>query len=249
MRINKENVFVIPSTSKYFNDTKVDSYMEEDFTLFVECKINYNKLDENVESFILSRNGKHSGISYFKHQDGNHFIHFTYWLWKDGKEEILETIKYILPHNLIDQYNRYYMVGDHTEKVIYCYVNDLLVGQIDYNGFDKCVYTESYIWFGCGSMIMPNEKDCLIGDYDYRLSFMSKSKMRLSEIDDLATNYKEKYTENYAGEDLLILNKTAPHYGNFGFFCDFEKTTTYKIWNLVFNGVYPIIYKENNTHY
>ena len=50
MRVNKDKIYVIPSSSKYFNNTKVDSYMENDFTLQVRCKVNYDLLNPNEES-------------------------------------------------------------------------------------------------------------------------------------------------------------------------------------------------------
>ena len=248
MRVNKDRIYVIPSSSKYFNDTKVDTYMENDFTIQLSCKVNYDQLEPNEESFILSRNGKHTGVSVFRHQDGNLFIHFTYWFWKDGTEAIMKTEKYILPESLVNLYNTYTMICSHDNQTIKCFVNNEQIGLIEYKGLDKCVYTESYYWFGCGSMFMQNANSMNIGDFDINFAFVSKCKFSIKQVEDITLNYKTKYTEELIN-GLRLLNDKIPNKESFGFFCDFNVSSKYKIWNMVYNGVYPIIYMEDNTHY
>jgi hypothetical protein len=248
MRINKDKIYVIPSSSKYFNDTKVDTYMENDFTVQIRCKVNYDLLDINGECFMISRNGKHSGISVYRHEDGTLFIHFVYWFSNDKSESVMKIEKYILPETFVNLFNTYTMICDNENKIIKCYVNNEQVGLIDYEGLEKNPYSDVYYWFGCGSMFMENASDMKLGDIDIDFAFVSKSKLTIEEVEDITLNYNKKYTKELVG-DLKLLSDNMPHKESFGFFCDFNISSKYKIWNMVFNGICPIIYMEDNTHY
>jgi hypothetical protein len=248
MQINKDRLYVIPPTSKYFDEVRVDSFMENDFTLQLRCKINYNQLEKEQEASIFSRNGKHAGVSVYKNNEGLLFVHFTYWFWKDGVEPIMKCERYILPERFIDLYNTYTMICDHNNQTIKCYVNNEQTGLIDYEGLDKYVYTDAYCWFGCSNMVGQTKENANIGDFDLNFGFLSKSKFTIEEVDDITLNYKTKYTNDYVNE-LKTLSNNLPAKDSFGFFCDFNISCEYKVWNMVNNGIFPIIYMADNTHY
>lgn len=246
MRINKDNIYLILSSSKYFNNNIFDDYMENDFTLHTTCKINHNELKNDVESYIISRNGRHCGISVFKHNDGNLFVHFTYWFVDDLGEYVIKTTRYVLPKDRHDEFNHFTMISDIEKKRIDCYINFENVGSIKYTGMKPYSYIGSYFWFGCASM-MSEEKYKNDGDFDFKLSFLTKNKIEIPSLIDIVINYETKYIKPKGS--LYILNDELMNMYEFGFFCDFKNSSIYKIWNLVNNGIYPVRYFENNTQY
>jgi hypothetical protein len=258
---NKSNLYICNPNSKY-TDSSSDwsKFMEEDFTIFLRSKILIDEIDSKNDGYMISRSGKHAGISTHKDDESKIKITFIYWFWqknikheKDGEvyydepTAIYKTVSYHLLPEEKYEYNDYIMQCDHSNRKILCYINGNLIGEIDYTNLDKNVYTEQYMWLGCGNMITEHTEHRHVGAYEYDLFFCLDKVMDLDTIYDIKDNYKEKYTTNYL--DLLILNDNIPFKNNIYFFLNFTKKTMYKLWNSSFNGYFPNLYIENNTQF
>ena len=256
---NRSNIYIMSPITKYEGvSTNWGSFMENDFTVYLKSKIILDKLEKGTYSFMFSRNGKHAGLSTYKDDESNMHVIFTYWFWQpnpikgsNGEIEynnptpIQKTISYCLLPEEKYQFNEYVMKCSHKQQKIWLYINNSLIGEIDYSGLDKCSYKESYMWLGCGNMITKNEDHKNVGEYEHDLFFCLDKNINLEDIKDLKKNYRTKYTEDYFG--LPILNKQTPYKDNIYFFMNFDQKTDYKIWNLCFNGCYANFYIENNT--
>ena len=256
---NRSNVYIMSPATKY-GDISADwgPFMENDFTIYIKSKILVDRIEKKSHPFMLSRNGKHAGLSTYKDDESNMHATFTYWFWQlnpikgpSGEIEynnpipIQKRISYCLPPEEKNQFNEYIIKCSHKQQKMWFYINDVLIGEIDYNGLDKCSYKESYMWLGCGNMVTENEDHKNVGEYEHDLFFCLDKNISLDDIKDLKKNYRTKYIKDYFG--FPILNDQTPHKDNIYFFLDFDQKTDYKIWNLCFNGCYTNFYIENNT--
>jgi hypothetical protein len=248
LRINKDNiVFVLPE-SRYAVSNRIDTWMDEDFTLHVTAKLFPESLSQ-VESFILSRNGMHSGISAFKDSYDNINVVFQYWFRQPDGTTIPKQVIYLLKDNEINDFNEYTMICDHyDEKVIVCYLNGFEVGRIEYGDDIKESYKNCFYWFGCGSMIGPEEYSH-IGDFEYKLSFVLNKKLDIVDAQDIIDTYYDKYSHIIFENNLRKLNYDHPLRDNFAFLCDFENYNRYKIWDISFSGNYPQFYIDRNIYF
>lgn len=245
--VNKDNIFFILPESRYAVSDRIDGYMDEDFTFHVTAKL-FPETLTNIESFILARNGMHSGVSAFKDDMNNTNVMFTYWFKDKDDKPKPKQIFYSLKDTEINEFNKYTMICDHhNEKKINCYVNDNLVGEIFYKKDKREPYANSFYWFGCGSMIGPEEHRGF-GKFEYKFSFVLNKKISLNDVNDLIENYKEKYTD-IVFNDLRKLKNNYPYKENFAFLCDFEHYNRYKVWDLSFSGNYPQFYIEHNIYF
>jgi hypothetical protein len=247
LKVDKDNIFFILPESRYSVSNRIDSYMEEDFTLHVTAKL-FPETITNNESFLLARNGMHSGISAFRDDADIVNIMFTYWFKdKDGNSVVKQVTNRVSDLNL-NLFNKYTMICDHNnEKKISCYVNDEFVGEILYGDDEKQTYEHAFYWFGCGSMIGPEEHQS-IGKFEYRFAFVLNKIISFEELKDFTTNYKTKYTDEVF-TDLRKLNDKCSFKENFAFLCDFEHHNRYKVWDLNFGGNYPQFYIEDNIYF
>jgi hypothetical protein len=248
LRINKDNiVFVLPE-SRYAVSNRIDTWMDEDFTLHVTAKIFEETLTEQ-ETFIISRNGMHSGISAFKDSYGNCNIVFTYWFKKPDGSAIPKQVIYLLKEDEINDFNEYTMICDHfEEKTITCYVNGFEIGRIEYESDIKESYKNCFYWFGCGSMIGPEEHNA-IGDFEYKLSFVLNKKLDIVDTQDIIDTYYDKYSHIIFENNLRKLNYDHPLRDNFAFLSDFQNHNRYKIWDISFSGNYPQFYIDKNIYF
>lgn len=243
LEVNEDNLFFVSPNSQYNVSEPFSAFMEENFTVFLRAKVNYKKHKPNEPAYLFSRNGMHSGIFSKRDNTGTPTINFTYWISKDG-EYTQKIISHVLPKETMYEYNDYAMVGDHTAKKIYCFVNGKIVGLIDYVDHLKHNYKDCFIWFGCGNMFIE-ENYRHVGNFKFDLFFGLDKCLSINEINELRDNYS-KYT-SFIGDNLPVLtDKAMPHRDNLFFFLDFKDKTRYKVWNLVFNGCYPQLYIENN---
>lgn len=245
-KVTKGNIFFLLPESRYSVSERIDGYMEKDFTLYVKAKLFPNTLTE-TESFMIARNGMHSGISAFKDPDNNANIMFTYW-FKDKKGDAKpKQIFYTLKEEELNEFNEYIMICNHNSRTIECFVNKELIGRIVYGRDEKQSYEHSFYWFGCGSMIGPEEHRCF-GDFEYDLSFVTNTKMNLEAINDFTENLYTKYTD-IVFNDLRKLKNDYPLKNNFAFLCDFKHYNRYKVWDISFSGNYPQFYIEHNIYF
>ena len=247
LRIDNENIFFLLPESRYAVSDRIDGYMEEDFTLHVTAKLFPETLTER-ESFILARNGMHSGVSAFKDQHGDVNVMFTYWFEdKNGKPKPKQLF-YRLKDSELNEFNKYTMICDHhNDKKISCYVNDELIGDIFYKNDKKQTYVNAFYWFACGSMIGPEEHRGL-GVFEYSMTFILNKAITFDEVNDLIENYEEKYTD-VVFNDLRKLKNDFLLKEHFAFFSDFKHYNRYKVWDISFNGNYPQFYIEHNIYF
>ena len=112
LRVGKEDVYFILPESRYSVSTRIDKYMEEDFTLYIKAKSINESLEKEKEAFLFSRNGMHSGISFYKDAFDEIFVTFTYWFKdKDGKPQTRQ-IYHGLKNGLADKSNEFIMICD-----------------------------------------------------------------------------------------------------------------------------------------
>lgn len=252
LRVNKDNIFFILPESRYSVSSRIDKYMDEDFTLFAKFKVFPETMEENKESFALARNGMHSGISAFKDGFGNVSVSFTYWFSKeteDGRTEMYPKQIHtgLLPEEL-NEFNEYVMICDHfLDRKIDCYKNGKLVGSIKFNEGDKIGYENAFFWFGCGSMIGPEEHQH-IGDFEFDMAFLLNVKLKIEEVQNFVDNYDTDYSHNVYN-DLKKLNYDYYLRKNFAFLCDFNHHNRYKVWDVSFSGNYPQFYIEKNIYF
>lgn len=247
LRINKDNIFFILPEDRYSVSSRIDTHMAEDFTLHMRVKVNYDELSNNSESYIFARNGMHSGISIYK--DGESYIHaiFSWWIIDENGENVYKSVPNKIEMDMIHEYNDYTMVCDHKKQEINCYFNGEFVGTISYKDNERHIYEGGFYWFGCGSMMCPEEHR-QIGDFDYDLAFLLNKKIKIEESMDIAKNYEKDYTvETFYG--LRKLKDDFDLKNNLAFFCDFKNLTRYKIWDMTFSGNYPQIYIEDNIYF
>ena len=65
IKTNNNDIFYISPFSKYGDQVGIDDFMEKDFTISAKIKINKDKLIPLKDSFMISRNGRHSGLMSF----------------------------------------------------------------------------------------------------------------------------------------------------------------------------------------
>ena len=247
LRINKDNIFFILPEDRYSVSNRIDNHMSEDFTLYARVKIMYDELKNNTESYIVARNGMHSGLSVYKDNDGYAHAIFSWWVIDaEGNNKYL-SIPSKIDMELVNEYNDYTMICDHKRKEISCYLNDKLAGKISYKDEERHTYENGFYWFGCGSMMCPDEHK-QIGDFEFDLVFLLNKKIDIRKVFDIAKNYTTSYTvETFYG--LRKLKDDFPLKNNFAFFCDFTDSTRYKLWDMTFSGNYPQIYIEDNIYF
>ena len=240
---NKDNVyFMAPFMNSEYGDD-FSNFMEGDFTIYVKCRLIENSLEKNSPSYFFSRNGKHSGMCLVKNNDDLVFVNFTYWVIDKNETPKHIIIPFLLPNSFVYEMNEYIMICNHQESKIDCYINNLKVGSVNYENMEKENYTESFIWFGCGTMFSEDEYKN-IGEYEYNLTFALDKSLTIDEIHELKDTYM--MDSLLIGDGLPIINDKVPHKKNIKFLIDFKHKTQYKFWNVAFTGHNPQLYIENN---
>jgi hypothetical protein len=252
LRVNKDNIFFILPESRYAVSERIDKWMEEDFTLYVKCKVHTENFVKGQEGYIIARNGMHSGISIYNDDYNCSHILFTYWFKKTNENGETEFISKQVHHKLEEEeknlMHEYVMVCDnYEERKIDCYMDSKLVGTITFDNLEKASYEHSFYWFGCGSMIGPEEHQ-YISDVEFDLCFLLNIKQTMDEIIDIVDNYEDKYS-HIVFNDLKKLNYDYPLRKHFAFLCNFNQYNRYKIWDACFSGNYPQFYIEKNIYF
>jgi hypothetical protein len=248
LKVGKDEIFFVLPESRYSVSTRIDGYMDEDFSLCIKAKV-IKELLTDKEVFIFSRNGKHAGISAFIDSLGNTVIVFTYWFVSaDGLEEKVKQVFHTLKEHEQNEFNELVMICDNfEERKIHCYVNGEKSGEILFESDEKLSYKNSFYWFGCGSMIGPEEHQS-IGNFEFDLAFICPVKLNISEVIDLIDNYDLLYSIDVFNGMRKLKREIQKKY-NFAFFCDFKNYNRYKVWDLSFSGNYPQFYIEDNIYF
>jgi hypothetical protein len=250
LKINKDNIFMINPKNGYFDDDNSDDSMANDFTIFVKVKINSDVLTQ-TDSFIISRNGAHSGISALKDEyEFATYIQYSYWFWDNSTSSPkigIKQVHYKIEDVDLDDFIELALVHNSYERKMMCYYNGNVVGELKYTKDElPALYDDSPYWFGCGSML--TEGEIQDGEFEYDLAFSIRKVLNDSKIQHIIKNYKKKYCKKIF-EDNLIFKKDWELTKEFTFFCDFEKMNQYKVWNYAFNGNFPQLYVKNVAQY
>jgi hypothetical protein len=249
LKINKDNIFFILTENRYGLSERIDSDMDNDFTLYTKTKL-FPETITNKASYILARNGMHSGISVFKDPHDKIVVQFSYWFYEESDVEkenaIYKNVSVLLDDELVNDFNHYTMICNNDKKTIDCYINDKLVGLISYVDSSKVSYKNAFYWFGCGNMI-SNDEHSSFGEFEYDLAFLSTKILNINDVIDISNNYN-KFIIDFVG-DLKILDKEIDKKYEFSFFCNFKALNRYKIWDLSFKGNNPQLYMENNIYF
>ena len=247
LRIDNENIFFLLPESRYAVSDRIDMWMEEDFVLHVTAKVNPDTL-KDTQAWIIARNGMHSGINAFKDYHGRISIGFTYWFKQENGEPSVKQVFYTLEESELNEFNEFTMICDHhIDRKINCFINSKLVGTIYFDKDEKQSYEWAFFWFGCGSMIGPEEHRGY-GDFEYKLAFCLNKYLNIVEVQDIIDNYYDRYShEVFNG--LRKVNHDYPLRKHFAFLCDFSHHNRYKVWDASFSGNYPQFYIEHNIYF
>ena len=145
-KINKDEIYLIISNETHSELTNISGFMDKDFTISTTFKINKPiEYDGGSPHYIFSRNGRHSGIGYFLTHDMKIRVFLNYWFLDKSGESILKDIQYELPLEREEIFNNYTVICNDNRKIMELYINDLLVGSLDYDGLDKLSYNNKLI--------------------------------------------------------------------------------------------------------
>lgn len=250
--VNKDNIFFILPESRYSVSSRIDKYMDEDFTLYAKFKVFPEKMEAFKEGFAIARNGLHSGISVTKDGSGSIIITCTYWFIKTKEDETTEHIAKqihvaLLPEEL-NEFNEYSMHCDHfVDRKIDFYVNGKLRGTLNFDKEDRVSYENAFYWFGCGTMIGP-EEHFYLGEFEYSMAYVLNKNISIDELNDFNKKYESEYS-HIVYNDLRKLNYDYPLRKHFAFLCDFKHHNRYKVWDVSFSGNYPQFYIEKNIYF
>jgi len=252
LRVNKDNIFFILPESRYSVSSRIDKFMDEDFTLYIKFKLFPETMETEKSGYAIARNGMHSGISATKAESGLIIVSYTYWFTKtnenDTTENVVKQVNIALSDNEINEFNEYSMHCDNfVERKIDCYKNGELVGTMHFEQDEKVSYVQAFYWFGCGSMIGP-EEHYYLGEFEYEKCYVLNKNISIETVIDFNKNYKEKYS-HIVFNDLRKLNYDYPLRQNFAFLCDFNHHNRYKVWDMSFNGNNPQVYLEGNIYF
>lgn len=231
---------ILPESRYDITDRKIDSYMDEDFSLFMRVKVFPDKMPMGTEGFVFARSGKHSGISFNRFLDGNGEEHInlmlTYWFKESGFAQIIHKIS---KEELNDFIEIVVINDDLNKKSFSLFVNGNLVGETEYFE-EKQSYKfgemggGGFYQFGNGNFQVPDI--AMYCECEFDLVFLFKKVM--------SYDYLKKFSENYVNElevlleELKVFNKTLENRNDLAFFLDFKNMNRYKVWELTHNGNY-----------
>lgn len=246
--IDKDNIFFMMPNSRYTPSHRVDTIMDDDFTIFVRAKVLKDTMVYNQEAFILARNGQHTGISVVMNELNQLIVKLGYWFINTTGDVIHRQAFYQLPTTIENEFNDYIVVCDNSAKIMTLYVNGVDVSNIDYNDVKKRDYINTFIWLGCGSMIVDSDFKN-IGKFEYNLLMISNNVIEIDTILDITTNYHLKYLTDDVYYELPVLSNKTPHIENIKVFTNFDYRSNYKIWNMAGTYNYFQLYIDGNINF
>ena len=245
---NKDNIYMVIPNPPYEIAESIGDFMEKDFTIFIKAKLDIDSLVPNNEMYFFARNGQHCGLCAFIDHNNTLYIQCTYWFKdKNGVEQYLK-IRHELTDEFKNEFNNYFITCNHTTRIIEFYVNEKLIGEIDYNHTEKIEYTNSFVWLGCANMMTDDEYN-VVAEIEFDMIIGLNKCLSIDDINDLISNYKQKYLYRKFDYSLPVLNSITPNLEHFKLFCDFEEKNLYKVWNLVNNGNFLQKYIKDNIYY
>ncbi len=240
--IKKEEPWVILPESRYdITDRKIDTFMDDDFSLYLRVKIFPETMGYNEEGFAFGRSGKHSGLSFYKvkSNDGVDIVTlmWTYWFTDDS----FVQFHYNLEASEVNEFVEVVVLNDDTNsKTFTLYVNSKLVDTKEYVEKDKQSYKfgemggGGFYQFGNGNFQVPDIAMHLECEFD--MCFLIKGLRSLNEMQTISNSYEEHLVEFL--EELRVFKDETPYKKDLAFFLDFKQQNRYKVWELTHNGNY-----------
>lgn len=231
---------ILPESRYDISDRKIDSYMDEDFSIFMRVKVFPEKMPMGQEGFVFARSGKHSGISFNRFTDGNGEEHInlmlTYWFKENGFAQIIHKISKEELNNFIE----IVVINDDLNKKSFSlFVNGKLVGETEYFE-EKQSYKfgemggGGFYQFGNGNFQVPDI--AMYCECEFDLIFLFKKIISYEELKHFSETYEE-YLETFL-EELKVFKANVPNRNDLAFFLDFKNMNRYKVWELTHNGNY-----------
>lgn len=240
--IQKEEPWVILPESRYdITDRKIDTFMDDDFSLYLKVKIFPETMEYNEEGFAFARSGKHSGLSFYKVKgnDGIDIVTlmWTYWFTDDS----FTQFHYTLDASEVNEFIEVIVLNDDTNsKTFTLYVNSKLVDTKEYVENTKQSYKfgemggGGFYQFGNGNFQVPDIAMYLQCEFD--MCFLVKALFSFTEVQNISNTYEEHL--NTFLEELKVFKDDTPYKKDLAFFLDFKQQNRYKVWELTHNGNY-----------
>ncbi len=242
LRIKKEEPWVILPESRYdITDRKIDTFMDDDFSLYLRVKIFPETMEYNEEGFAFGRSGKHSGLSFYKvrSNDGKDIVTlmWTYWFMDDT----FVQFHYNLEESEVNEFIEVVVLNDDmNSKTFTLYVNSKLIDTQEYVEKEKQSYKfgemggGGFYQFGNGNFQVPDIAMHLECEFD--MCFLIKGLRSLNEMQNISTTYEENLIEFL--EELRVFKDETTYKKDLAFFLDFKQQNRYKVWELTHNGNY-----------
>ena len=242
LRIKYEEPWVILPESRYdITDRKIDTFMDDDFSLYLKVKIFPELMEYGKEGFAFARSGKHSGLSFYKTKgnDGIDLINlmWTYWFIDDT----FVQFNYTLNNDEINDYIEIVVLNDDSNaKTFTVYVNSKLIDTKEYVEKEKQSYKfgemggGGFYQFGNGNFQVPDIAMHLECEFD--MCFLMKGLHNLNYLQNISNTYQDYLIEFL--EELTMFKEDAPFKSDMAFFLDFKQQNRYKVWELTHNGNY-----------
>ncbi len=240
--IKKEEPWVILPESRYdITDRKIDTFMDDDFSLYLRVKAFPETMEYNEEGFAFARSGKHSGLSFYKVKgnDGIDIVTlmWTYWFTDDT----FTQFHYTLSNEEVNDFIEVVVLNDDTNsKTFTVYVNSKLIDTKQYIEKEKQSYRfgemggGGFYQFGNGNFQVPDI--AMYCECEFDMCFLLKGLYNLNAIQNIANTYEENLIEFL--EDLKMFHPETSYKKDMAFFLDFKQQNRYKVWELTHNGNY-----------
>ena len=242
--IKKEEPWVILPESRYdISDRKIDTFMDDSFSLYLRVKIFPETMEYNTEGFAFARSGKHSGLSFYKTKNNdnsnidNITLMWTYWFTDDTFVQFQYELEELEANDFI---NVVVLNDDINSKIFTVYVNSKLIDTKEYVDKEKQSYRfgemggGGFYQFGNGNFQVEDIAMYLECEFD--MCFLIKGLRSLNEMENIANTYEENLIEFL--EELRVFKNETLYKKDLAFFLDFKQQNRYKVWELTHNGNY-----------
>ena len=211
---------------------------EKSYTLFVDVKINKDECDK--EAGIIVRPGMHAGFLFAQ----PNLLKFGFWFFKNDEPIYKEVFK-LLTDDDFDEHLFCVATDDADKKIIKVYVNSNLIGEIDYNEYDrKHSYVGTPYYFGVANPFLVARPFDYYGSFNYR--FAGLLDVVVDDIEEL--KQIQEHITVHPRLKYNIFKEDYKYKPNFSFYFDFENQSNYKVWDVSENNNFlcRILDRDNN---
>lgn len=224
--------YLVPPKNRYqLSNYEPYNITEDDFTFVSKVKVDWDKMnafDKTREGGLLSKNGKHIGLSVLKNTDDKIYIRGQFWCkLDDGSDTFFDLFIEVDPeikNKILDVA----FVHNKSEKIIFLLLNDK-IHEIKYEG-DIIDYSDSWIWIGCQNAFDSCDemhRGFYFGEIYYSAIFGSA--LNIDEINK-SFLYKVKEDIDFKLKPVCVFN--------------YEEKTSYKVYDITENGNNMIMFDK-----